>query len=182
MFMSRAVRRVHAGTRRKVRRRRGMKMCAERGVKNRWIHARGRTGNPHEVFSPASLRTSPALLSERSPRNAACLRRPSAVHSTNRICAASSGLTHSISRISPAVTPPPQRDDFGFGRSTEGLVQVRLVLSLIEFLDRRKRRPLGLLQPGGGFLCAADARSRFPRASLTSSASVHPRRTSSARR
>jgi IS30 family transposase len=35
----------------------------------------------------ASRRTSRALLSERSPRNAACPSRPSAVHSTNRICA-----------------------------------------------------------------------------------------------
>ena len=25
-----------------------------------------------------------------------------------------------LSRISSAVTPPPQRDDFGFGRSTKG--------------------------------------------------------------
>jgi len=36
------------------------------------------------------------------------------------------------------------------------LVQVRLVLSLIEFLDRRKRRPPGLLEPGCDFLCAAE--------------------------
>ncbi len=67
-----------------------------------------------------SRRTSRASLSDRNPRNAACRRRPSAVHSTNRICATNSGLTHCISRISSAVTPPPQRDDFEFGRSTNG--------------------------------------------------------------
>ena len=75
----------------------------------------------HPPDNPShSRRTSRALLSERRPRNAACLRRPSAVHSTNRICATSSGLTHCISRISSAVTPPPQRDDFECGRSTKG--------------------------------------------------------------
>jgi len=71
-------------------------------------------------------------LSERNPRNAACRSRPSAVHSTKRICATSSGLTHCISRISPAVTPPSQRDDFEFGRVDEGTVIDVVRLQLLE--------------------------------------------------
>jgi hypothetical protein len=65
--------------------------CARSGCKKK---VKGRT--PH-----ASLRTSRARLSERRPRNAACLRRPSAVHPTNRICATSSA--------SPTASPAPRR-------------------------------------------------------------------------
>lgn len=46
-----------------------------------------------------SRQTSIALLSKRSPRDFACLRRFSAVHSTNRIWATISGLVHCISFI-----------------------------------------------------------------------------------
>ena len=42
-----------------------------------------------------------------------------AVSIKERICATSSGLTHCLSRISSAVTPPPQRVDFEVGRSTK---------------------------------------------------------------
>ena len=56
-----------------------------------------------------SRRTSRALLSERRPRKRRVPQAPSAVHSTNRICASSSGLTTASPAFSSAVTPPPQR-------------------------------------------------------------------------
>ena len=46
-------------------------------------------------------------------RETPCLSRPSAVHSTKRICVTSSGVTYCISRISAGVAPPPQRVYYG---------------------------------------------------------------------
>jgi len=63
-----------------------------------------------------SRRTSAADLSVRVPKKAAWRSRPSAVHSTNRICAMSSGRNYTISCICAAVTRPPQRDGPLVGR------------------------------------------------------------------
>lgn len=91
------------------------------------------------VVAPShySRRTSLGLLSERRPRIAACRSLPSAVHSTNRICATRFGFTHCISRISSAVTPPRQRSDFEFGRSTKGHSSMCRVLSALATSRRR---------------------------------------------
>lgn len=52
--------------------------------------------------------TSAADLLKRSPRSAACLNRPSAVHSAKRICATSSGRVHSLTSFDASLNQIPR--------------------------------------------------------------------------
>ncbi|MDB6084546.1 MAG: hypothetical protein JWN43_2427 [Gammaproteobacteria bacterium] len=92
-----------------------------------------------EAFSHRDAVEKLAALSCRSPRNLACLNLPSAVHSTNRICATSSGRAHRISPICSAVIPPPQRDVSASGRLTKGQTTTRSGFSR----PRSSRQPCG---------------------------------------
>ena len=46
-------------------------------------------------------------------------------------------LSRGISRVSPAVTPPPQRDDFGLGRSAKGQSSTWWAFSALKTSRRR---------------------------------------------